>query len=178
VTKIKPHGEHATVNALAKLLGSTRRTISARIRSSGLKQTGTRRGFAIYQLAAVRALLEVPTDPDQMTGYQRRAHFQAVILERRLIEQVSQSCRREEADQELQRIARILDATLDDLPRRLARKCGLGAEIELKMKGWVSKARAEIRRIEADRQSRWARKGGSAAADADTEETVSEAPDA
>src|SRR4051794_14848286 len=137
MSKIKHHGEHATVNALAKRLGSTRRTISVRIRASGLKPTGARRGFPIYQVAAVKALLDVPTDPERMTGFQRRAHFAADLLEARLREQCSLLVRRDEAEAELQFVARTLDASLADLPRRLARKCGLTAEMELRIRGHV-----------------------------------------
>jgi hypothetical protein len=174
---VKPHGEHATVNALSKLLGSTRRTIAARIRSAGLKSTGKRRGFALYQVAAVRALLEVPTDPDKMTGFQRRAHFQAEILKRQLIDMRKQLVPREEAEQELQRAARILDAAMDYLSRRLAR--GLGAHVELKIRGHLSEVRRELRRIEADRQSRWARKvSGADAEHGEIDRNPVETPDA
>ncbi len=155
---VKPHGEHETVNALAKLLGSTRRTISARIRSSGLKPTGARRGFPIYQVAAVRALLQAPTDPNKMTAFQRGAHFKAEILERQIKDLCAQLCRREDAEAELQRIARFLDVALDVLPRRLARVCRLSAEVELRIKGHVSEARRSIRALEAERESRWAGK--------------------
>lgn len=160
MAKIKPHGEHETVNALSKLLGSTRRTIAARIGSSGLKPSGKRRGFATYEVAAVRDLLEAPTDPAKMTVYQRRSHFQAALLEQQLIETCSDLIPSGELEAEFHRLVRLFDSWVDSLPSRVAGAFGLNADIELVIRKHANETRLAIQRfVEEREESRSAAKG-------------------
>ena len=119
-----------SISRLAQLSGMDRKTVSARIRD--IEPDRNVRGYPAYSLKnagpAIWGETYIGTDPEKMSPYHRKLHYEAEIKKVLLGEALGKLIPAEEVRMVLADTFRILVKGFENLPDELERDLGMTAE--------------------------------------------------
>jgi len=124
-----------SINEAAEEFGCDRHTLSKRVRDANLFGAGDRNGYPVYRLRdlirAWRAAEDGNRNPDNMTPFERQAHFKAESERLRLDIARGAALKREIAEMEWARVLKSIALELDTIVDELERDVGLStAQLE------------------------------------------------
>ena len=139
----RSNGTLLTIAEYARERGHAHRTVARGVAEANLQPCGSDpRGKPLYRLRDLVAAKRPETDPDKMTGFQRKAHFQAEHARLGVDAGAARLIPADEVAACYAETAAVLDAAYDALPGLLEREAGLTPRQVAVAKVHIAKARA------------------------------------
>lgn len=136
---------------IAKLLNITERRLQQLVKEGIVPKAGRNqyplagciRGYVKY-LQAGHVAGEVEVDPERLTPFMRRAHYQSELEKLKLETERRELIPRIEVEQEMAHVLKIVAEMMDTLPDILERDCGLKPKVLDKVEKCLDKTRDDL----------------------------------